>query len=400
MNETLSNKEDHAESQNQDAATSASKQDAPAVSEPKANDERSKTESKEETSSRDSSGITRTAGQRFAAAKAAKASRKAAQRGRQAEDREQEVLQRASRATQWLRDRGTYFSVGLSVILALLAGVTFWASYTEGQTSQAGSELWSATQTARARVDRESDPALLDSRSSNSDAEVYTSRVERSEKALGRFRKVTRDFAGSEAASWAALGEGAALLEVDRGEDARKAFETALSASNDDAVHWRALEGIAFSFEADEAWDQATARLSELKQLGSGVYEHVANLHIARIELARGREEQAKELLQELYERLKDESTLKSPDMLRRVERSLRELDSALVTPAATTPLSIGSHGAVGATSTQGPSQAEIQELIRRLSKEQQSGGTNTAAEGVDKHRSPPDTRQDESPSE
>lgn len=238
-------------------------------------------------------GSRRSPGERLAAARAAKAAAKAAQRGRTAEAVESRAEQKAAQASGWLRER-TQLLLGIAVVaLVVVGGVAFWRGQAESAAADASASLYEAVETAQAPIREEGieDDSLLT-------RETYASASDRAEKALERFRAVTAD---GPAGVWARLGEGTAALDLGQPEAARKAFEGALADGGDDpVVAWRALEGIAFSYEAEQAWDEALGRLEELETVADGAYEPIAAYHAARMRLAKGDRAQARNDLQQL----------------------------------------------------------------------------------------------------
>lgn len=268
-------------------------------------------------------------GQRLAAQKAAKAAQKAAKRGKQAELVESKVVKQAGVATEWAARNRQTLLLALGAVTVAIVGAFAYSAYTAGEAHAAASLLQQAVTTAEAPVETSRDGTDPDG---DDERERYGSLEERAEKALGRYRQVLTEHPSSRAAVWARLGEGAALLAADRAEDARAAFETALrDAGDDDVVAWRALEGIAFSYEAEEQWAEATERLQELEHVGDGAFEDMADFHLARIQLAQGERDRAKETLRTLYDRLNEEDHPERPFLRDQVELRLMELDSSLV---------------------------------------------------------------------
>jgi tetratricopeptide (TPR) repeat protein len=253
----------------------------------------------------------RTAGERLAAARAAKAAAKTAQRGRTAEAVELQAEQRAARASDWLRARTRWLLGIAGTAVLVIAGIAIWRGQAASSAEDASESLFEAVRTARApiRGEGQDDPTLDDPGSGRS----FGDRTARAEAALEAFQGVD---ASGNALVWAALGEGVAALELGRPDDARTAFERALREGGDDpVVAWRALEGIVFSYEAEEAWDDALGRLEELAATGeSDVFDTIADYHAARLRLAKGNRDQARTDLQELVASLPAPGGRPGPD--------------------------------------------------------------------------------------
>jgi tetratricopeptide (TPR) repeat protein len=184
----------------------------------------------------------------------------------------------------------------------------------------------------------------------------------------------------ADAAIWAQLGEARALLELGRHAEARRVYEAVLEGSDDPAVVWRALEGKAFTFEAEEQWDEALAAYRQLSNLDGRRFEPVAKYHIGRMQLAKGQRREATQTFRTLVEQLReaedDEEAQEFSYVLAQAEVRLRELDPS----AAPAPPSFGEGGPMGMPpGLGGPgggdiSPEQLQELIRMMQQKQQGG--------------------------
>jgi len=160
-----------------------------------------------------------TAGQRLAAQQAAKSARKAAQKGRDAELVEEKALAQAAVAKDWLQDNLKPLGLMAGGVLIVAAFGIGWASFTHGQNAEAGAELATVLE-----GDTDDAAALASS-----------------------FAAVAEAHAKTPAAAWARIGEGRALYAQAKWEQSAAAYQAALDGSDDEAVHWAALEGIAYS---------------------------------------------------------------------------------------------------------------------------------------------------------
>lgn len=293
-----------------------------------------------------------TAGARLAAAKAAKAARKAAKKGRERDEglgatlsgrgpagkepvealKETPLGQAASKATDWAQANRP---LAMGVFAAIVLAAAGWVGYAWWQSSQneaAGALLEDAVRIATAEIVDEDDPPAASAGEDDADeAPTFTSRQARSEAALEAYRRVLSQYAGSEAARWARLGEARALFDLGQYDEARDAYEGALrEAGGEPMVAWRALEGIGFTYEVARDWDEAIEKYEELRSIDDGAYQAVAEYHIARMRIAKGETVQATSALRELVQQLRSDAEGEEPEfpyVLAQAEVRLRELD-------------------------------------------------------------------------
>lgn len=297
-----------------------------------------------------------TPGQRLAAARAAKAQKKTATRGREADLREQRAIDTAEvvreKAVSYLdtNRRVIWGAIGAIVLVGAIAfGVKKWQ---DGEEQAAGALLEAANRVQLAEIRSEGERAEAE----DDDAPTFATRAARAEAALRKYREVTRRYPRTDAAVWAFVGEGRALL--DRGEpaEARAAYQKAVQAGGDDpAVTRQALEGIGFSYEAEENWDEALDTYEELAGIANGTYESWGDYHAARMLLKKGNQDQAKERLRAVLERLRADDAPGAPYLRRQVEARLAVIDPTF------TPQGGGGGGMGGQLSPE-----QLQELIRQ----------------------------------
>ncbi len=337
-----------------------------------------------------------TAGARLAAAKAAKAARKAAKKGKEkkaqdpvAQVRESALVQRAEQAGSWAKDnRGTVL-VALAVLVIGLGGWMGWRYHTDQEAQAAASLLEDAVEIADAAVIPEEedgdDAAHADAERPDTDhaddedeAPTFPTEQARAEAALEAYRRVLSQYPDSTAAPWARLGEARALFELDHNDEARTAYEQAITEGGaDSAVVWRALEGKGFTFEAEEHWDQALGVYQELARVDDARFEPVASYHMARMYLAKNDRERATETLRGVVDHLReaedDEHAQDFQYVLAQAQTRLRELDPSAV-PAPPPGLGDQPFGGGGGGADQ-LTPEQLQELIRRFQQQQQAGG-------------------------
>lgn len=310
------------------------------------------------------------AGARLAAAKAAKAAKKAAKKAQIAAEAEAEsgdsfigsgggmpakdpteilaessIGQAATKASEWA---STNRSLAAGIVAVLVVGALGWVGYAWWNASQAegaGALLENALDIANAEVVASEDA------DADADEPTFATREARAEAALTAYRQVITEYPGAEAARWARLGEAKALFDLGRNEEAREVYERALREAGGDAmVAWRALEGIGFTYEADQQWDQAIEQYQELRSIDDGAYEAPADYHIARMRIAKGERVEAATALRALVERLRPEEATEEPTfpfVLAQAEVRLRELDPGSGSGSGS-PMMIGPGGAGG----------------------------------------------------
>lgn len=296
-----------------------------------------------------------TAGQRLAAAKAAKAAKKAAARGKQAELVEDEAAARADMAAGWLeRNRGMIMAAAMAVLVAM-GGYFAWEAYSNTQAGEASALLWDATQTLNAPVGEEDPLGAQEDDEDDAEEERYESIGERADAAIAKLDSLLSDYGSTDLAPWAQVLRGRALYQKGEHDSAREAFSTALADGGAD-VRPRALEGIAFTYEAEESWDEAISRFEELRSDDDPSLSILADYHIARVHIARDNEEEAKEKLQAVLNALQEEDAPELGFVRDQAELRLMAIDSSLVQRST-------------------PDQDEMRRLIEQLQRQQAEGG-------------------------
>jgi len=250
-----------------------------------------------------------TAGERLAAQQAAKAARKAAQRGRDAELVEEKALAQAAVAKDWLQDNLKPLGLAAGAILLIAAVGIGWSTFSRGKTVKAGTEL----------------AAALESQSEDFDelASAYAAAAEA--------------HPGTLAAAWARVSEGRVLFEQGQLEQARTAYQAALDGTADETVRWAALEGLAYTLEAEQSYDQALERLEALRAVDQTLAP-IAGYHQGRILLAQGKLEEAKIKFEGVLNDLKNPEAPRLPYTREQTEARLALLDPSLAPAAGADP--------------------------------------------------------------
>ncbi len=244
-----------------------------------------------------------TPGERLAAAQAAKAARKAAARGRDAEELEEKALAQAAVARDWMQENLKPILLGAGVVVLLAALVLGWRGISHKQASAGGSEL----------------AAVLDG--VPEDATSLAPFVD-------GFRSVSEAHPDTAAALWARVGEGKALYEQGDFASSRTAYEKALAAARteDELLRWLAIEGIAYSYEAQQNYEKAIEELEGLRALGKEV-SPVARYQQGRLLVAQGKDEEASERFTAALAELNEEDAISLPFTRQQLEARLAVMD-------------------------------------------------------------------------
>jgi tetratricopeptide (TPR) repeat protein len=290
-------------------------------------------------------------GERLAAKKAAKAAQKAAKRGRQAEQRETDAIRASAKAADWLRANRRAWFLAMAGIIVAGGSAVGYLTVSANQDREATGLLWEASRAAASPLEGEAGAATAE--------ETFASVQARAEAAAERFGRVLEEHPRSRAAAWARVGRANALLQAGEADRAVKAFEEALEAADGTTLRWRALEGLGFAHEAAERWAEATKQYEAMEKLGDESIALEARYHLARIQLAQGKEDDALGALKKLRDALRGDDAPRLPFLSDQVDQLIRRIDPQAI------PAGSGTGG--GSLSPQ-----EMQELLRRL---QESGG-------------------------
>jgi predicted negative regulator of RcsB-dependent stress response len=250
-----------------------------------------------------------TAGQRLAAQQAAKSARKAAERGRDADLVEERAIAQAVVAKDWLQDNLKPLGLMAGGVLLVAAIGIGWSTFTRGQDAEAGAEL----------------AAILEG-----DTDDVTALA-------NAYAAVADGHAKTPAAAWARIGEGRALYDQRRWEQSRAAYQAALDSSDGEGVRWAALEGIAYSLEAEKSYDQAIEELDALAETDATVAP-IARYHQGRILADQGKLDEAKVKLEAALSGLNHMTARLLEYTREQVEARLALIDPSLAPAAGTDP--------------------------------------------------------------
>jgi tetratricopeptide (TPR) repeat protein len=244
--------------------------------------------SQEDTSKRSSEPNDETRGSRLAARKAAKAAQKAADKG-QVPLVQSKFKQATATLTQWVSERRLAVTIA-SAVIVIATGIGFgWTLYASKKGNEASALLKKAAATSLTPVGTVSEELKA-----SSDIEPFESSEERATSAVKEYRVVRTRYPNSDAATWARIGEGNALLDLGKYDQARDAFAEALRLGQGTAmVKYRALEGLGFAYEAENKLKDAAKQFQELALVADGAFRPYADYYLARVHISEGQKELA-----------------------------------------------------------------------------------------------------------
>lgn len=250
-----------------------------------------------------------TAGQRLAAQQAAKSARKAAERGRDAELVEEKAIAQAAVAKDWLQDNLKPLGLMAGGVLLVAALGIGWSTFARRQAAAAGAEL-------AAVLDGDADDAAT---------------------LASAYAAVAEGHGNTPAAAWARIGEGRALYAQGEWESSRAAYQAALDSSEDEAIRWAALEGIAYALEAEKSYEQAIEQLEVLRELDSNIAP-IAGYHQGRILVTEGKLEEAKVKFDGVLNELRQADAPLLPYTQEQTEARLALIDPGVATDEGVDP--------------------------------------------------------------
>lgn len=222
-----------------------------------------------------------------------------------------------SATTKWLR---TNFNILQWIILVGLVGgggYLFYVSRVEKKSGNASGVLLAAVAAERGRVSAE-DKRSEDEKQFDP-TRVFTTPEERADAAMAAYNQVIDQHPGTGPAMLAKLGQAGVFLEKRDYAHAIEAFSAVLASplGNADAdVKGRALEGMGFAKEGAGEIDGALETFKELGKLDAKGFKELSRYHQARMHLAKGEKEKAKDLLKELLGKKSEQAADPTKDAL------------------------------------------------------------------------------------
>jgi hypothetical protein len=292
------------------------------------------------------------------------------------------LLERAARASKWIKEHRQQFSaVAVIAVLGVagFAGYTYWQEKRDGQASallaQALSDQHGFVSDKEPDDDDDVKPRQL--------YPTFKSAAERREAALAKYRAVETKYSGTGAAMLAQLAEGSLLLDAGDAKGASAAYQAVKDSplgQADGEVRGRALEGLGFADELlaesdaankDKHMADALGEFEKLEHVDVNGFKELGLYHQARVQEAKGDKAKAIELLKDVQKRVSEPGQTHPFSYLEFVvEDRLRELDPTALPPKA--PKTTMGPGGPGRAPGAGPggldmNDPQVQKLIEQL---------------------------------
>jgi hypothetical protein len=299
------------------------------------------------------------------------------------------LLERAARASTWIKEHRQTFGALAAVVVLGIAGFGGWSYWQDKRNGQASALLAQALSDQHGFVsDKEPDD---DDAKPRQLYPTFKSAGERRDAALAKYRAVESRYPGTGAALLAQLAEGSLLLDAGDAKGASAAFAFVKDSplgQADGEVRGRALEGIGFADELlaqsdapdkDKHLSDALDQFEKLEHVDVNGFKELGLYHQARVQQAKGEKAKAIELLKEVEQRVSDPGQTHPFSYLEFVvEDRLRELDPTALPPKAPKNMGMGPGGPMGAGGPSrgapggGPggldmSDPQVQKLIEQL---------------------------------
>lgn len=223
------------------------------------------------------------------------------------------LIERTAKLSEWAKKNQKLVQVVGAAILVGLLGFAGYLYYDNKRETEASLGLTKAVEAQRAQIGE----PKKDDDEEDSHQLYFKTFDERRAAALKQYKEVQSKFPGTGAAILSRLAEGSLLLDQRDADGALAAFNdvkgSALAAA-DAEVKGRAIEGAGFAHElkagaSPDAKDASLdAALAAYKELESAVdvkgFKELAMYHQARVLMAKGDKDKAKEILVNLKQRL------------------------------------------------------------------------------------------------
>jgi len=239
-----------------------------------------------------------TAGTRLAAKRAAKAAQKAAKRG--TTNQLEKATHKVQEAAAWVDDHGRKIWFGLGAIVVIGVAWVILAHYLTTKDYAAGAALHTAVTNNLGVVVPPQETAPEDLI-----VPTFSSAEERAKKTLEGYKEVATKYGSSTAGKYAMLGVANSLFDAGKYPEATAEYAKVLDGAGADVhLHFRALEGSGYAFEAQQKYPEALAKFEELSRFANGAYRSLADYHRARVLVAQGKAAEARTLLEGLSKAL------------------------------------------------------------------------------------------------
>ena len=272
-----------------------------------------------------------TAGERLAAAQAARAAKKIQRKGTEAEALEREANRRAEASVEWVQAHQGKILLGFGVAAAIAVGGWLYGMQVDKTAGGASQALWTLVQASGGEV--QSDDAEQEAKVEDDiPKELDTFKNEEAQKnaVKERYQKLRTEHGGTDAEAWGKLIFARVALDAGRLDEAKKTYDTLSQTKNPAMVRGQAFAGLAFAQEASGALDDARKTLDKLEALG-GVNVYTAKFHRARMTHEAGETEKSKQALQAFIESLSEDGAPELGDLKTHAERMLATIDPTLI---------------------------------------------------------------------
>jgi hypothetical protein len=301
------------------------------------------------------------------------------------------ILERAARASRWVREHQSVFGGLVAIAVLGAAGAGGWFLWQDRRNADASVLLAQAFADDLGHIAPAKDDDADDESATKQLYPSFKSVAERRDAALAKYRTVESKYAGTGAATLARLAEGSLLLDAGDAKGAIAAYDDVKSsplARADAEVRGRALEGIGFAFELQAQsdapsknahLDSALATFKALEAIDADGFKELGMYHEARVVLAQGDRTKAADLLKQV------EALVSAPGgghpfsyLQFVVEDRLREVDPTALPPKV--PKTMGGRAGAGPGGAVDMSDPKVQELIRQLQRKARGDGNPPVA--------------------
>ncbi len=232
----------------------------------------------------------------------------AASEGLDAGERVDDALVRGADASaKFLRDNFAWLQWIIIAGLAAGMGFLIYEYRKEVDGEKQGAKLASILATQFGRI-AAADPVTPSDRRLVDTRPEFESEAAKAKKAAEAWQAL-KDAKTAELRLSAGLGRAGALYDLGQNAEARKAYE-AVAGDTQSGLHpqlkGRALEGIGFTFEAEQKYEDAKKAFEKLGAVETDEFKHLRKFHIARIEYLLGNRDKAQEMLTELDAKLSE----------------------------------------------------------------------------------------------
>ncbi|NUO49524.1 MAG: hypothetical protein HOV80_11775 [Polyangiaceae bacterium] len=248
----------------------------------------------------------------------------------------QDSLARAGgSATKFLRSHWKKLGVAIVAGVAGTAGLLYFLENRQESTGKVTDALSKAVMMENAPVLAED--KRPEEQKAADPTPVFPTGEAKAEAVLAAYTKVVDEHKGTGAAILAKFGQAGAYLDKNQADQAFSAYEEILRtelAKADVDVRARAIEGKGFALESKKDFDGAMNVFKELEGVDK-VYADLAKYHQARMLLAKGEKDKAKEIFLALKKTL-EVPTLEGPQaphLRQMVEETLHSIDPSIPRP-------------------------------------------------------------------